>query len=177
MLLDDIGTFEGRSPTGNDLDEMARYSKEVLPGLKAAVREEAARMPHPAVGHYLFVDAAFNQYVSWYGDVEEYALINEAAARSLGLELVNGLNIADGGDGSSGQPGWSEGRYAMSAEEIVAYGHVLSAVPGCAMLLAWEYDGEELWSDGSVGSDYFDRPENTEALRWLARRLAGEEEG
>jgi len=175
LLLDDISTFEGRSPTGDELEEMARYSKSVLPGLKVAVREEAARMPVPVRGSYEFLDAAFNQYVSWYGDVEEYAFVNEAAAHRLGLELVNGLNIADGGNGSSGQPGWSETRWAMSAAEIVQYGYVLSAVPDCALFMAWEYDGEELWSDESVGSDYFDRPENTAALYWLGRRLAGED--
>ena len=96
------------------------------------------------------------------------------AGRALGLEIVNGLNIADGGDGSSEQRGWSEHRWAMSAGEIVEYGYVLSAVPGCVTLLAWEYYGEEAWEDGSVGSDYFDRPENTAALFWLIR-LAGED--
>jgi hypothetical protein len=175
MLLDDIANFDGTKPTGDQLEEMARFSKDRLPGLKVAVREEAARMPTPAGGRYAHLDASMNQYVASYGDVEQYAFINQEAASELGLDLINGLNIADGGDGSSQQPGWGENRWAMSADEIVEYGYVLSAVPGCAMFLAWEYDGEEQWSDGSIGSDYFDRPEHTEALRWLGQRLAGED--
>lgn len=175
MLLDDIHNFEGSGPSGDELDEMARYSKQVLPGLKTAVREEAARMPRPLLGSYQHLDASLNQYVSSYGDVEDYALINEEAAGDLGLDIVNGLNIADGGDGRSQQPGWGDNRWAMSSDEIVEYGYVLSAVPGCVLFMAWEYDGEEQWSDGSIGSDYFDQPENTEALAWLARRLAGED--
>lgn len=175
MLLDDIANFDGASPTGDQLDEMARFSKERLPGLKVAVREEAARMPVPSGGRYEHLDASMNQYTSAYGDVEAYALINQDAAGDLGLDIINGLNIADGGDGSSLQPGWGENRYAMSPDEIVEYGYVLSAVPGCVMFLAWEYDGEEQWSDGSIGADYFDQPEHTEALRWLGQRLAGED--
>jgi hypothetical protein len=175
MLLDDIANFSGRPPDGDDLDELARTSKEILPGLKVAVREESSKIPVPSAGRFEYVDASINQYMSIYGDVEAYAIENQGASNALGLEIVNGLNIADGGDGSSRQPGWSEGRWAMSANEIITYGHVLSAVPGCVLFMAWEYDGEELWSDGSVGSDYFDRPENTAALRWLSDRLAGED--
>jgi hypothetical protein len=175
MLLDDIDTFAGRSPDGDDLEEMARYSKSIMPGLRVAVREEAAEVPHPSAGGFESLDASINQYVSWAGDVESYALRNQEAAEALGLDIINGLNIADGGNGTSEQAGWSEGRWAMSATEIVTYGHVLSAVPGCVMFLAWEYDGEQQWPDGTVGSDYFDREDTTAALRWLALRLAGEE--
>jgi len=57
-LLDDIDTFEGRSPTGEDLDEMARCCKEILPGPRAAVREEAARMPLPIAGRFRYVDVS-----------------------------------------------------------------------------------------------------------------------
>jgi hypothetical protein len=38
--------------------------------------------------------------------------------------------------------------------------------------LAWEYDAEERWSDGSVGADWFDRPAQQAALASLAARLA-----
>jgi len=173
MLLDDITEFEGRSPTADALEEMARYSKELLPGLTVIVREKASAMPPPAGGRYEQVDAIVNQYRARDGDVEDYALLEAEQSVELGLTIINGLNIADGGDGSSGQPGWSGGRWAMSAEEIVRYGTVLSATPGCGMFLNWEYDGEELWSDGSIGSDYFDQPLLQEALASLGRRVAG----
>ncbi len=175
MLLDDIANFEGRSPDGDELEEMARYSKQILPGLPTVVREEAGRVPAPTGGSFSELDAAINQYTTLLGDVEDYALINESASHDLNLDIIMGLNIADGGDGRSGQPGWGENHWAMNADEIVEYGYVLSAVPDIVMFMAWEYDAEELWSDGTIGADYFDRPDNTEALLWLSQRLAGED--
>jgi hypothetical protein len=172
MLLDDIYNFEGRDPTAAELEEMARYSKALLPGLMTFVRERATVMPEPASGRYEQVDAAVNQYKSSLGDVEDYA--NEEASRSaeLGLGIINGLNIANGGDGSSGQPGWGEGRWAMSGEEIARYGAVLAAVPDCGMFLTWEYDGEERWAGGHVGSTYFDKAPQQQALYNLGAQVS-----
>jgi hypothetical protein len=175
MLLDDIVNFTGTPPSGDDLDEMARYSKSLLPGLAVVVREEASRIPVPSAGSFEHLDANINQYMADYGNVVDYMEGNLEAAEILGLETINGLNIADGGDGSSGQPGWKGGFYAMSAEEIVDYGGVLSSPEDLRMFLCWEYDGEEQWSDGSIGSDYFDQPELVEALQWLGLRLSGED--
>ena len=171
MLADDIHNFPGKDPTAAELDEMARLSKELLPGLTTFVRERALEMPD---GEYRYVDALVNQYRHDHGTPEEYTRVQVARARELGLDVINGLNIANGGDGRSGQPGWGKDRWAMSAEEITAYGRVLGDVDGQPMFLCWEYDAEERWTDGSVGADWFDRPEQTQALRelgeWLAAR-------
>ncbi len=171
MLLDDIHNFGGQDPTADELDEMARQSKALLPGLMVFVRERALEMPE---GTYQHVDAIVNQYRHDHGTPEEYVRTQVARARELGLGVINGLNIANGGDGSSGQPGWGEGRWAMSADEITSYGRVLGAVPDQPMFLCWEYDAEERWTDGSVGATWFDQPEQTAALKdlgaWLAAR-------
>ncbi|MDP2307725.1 MAG: hypothetical protein Q8P18_17000 [Pseudomonadota bacterium] len=175
MLLDDIANFDRRDPDAADLDEMARYSKELLPGLMTYVRQKASAMPIPgdtSGGRYVYLDACVNQYKSAEGSVTSYAASEAAQARRLGLGIINGLNIANGGDGSSGQPGWGAGRHAMSASEITDYGTVLSAVPECGMFLNWEYDGEERWSDGTVGSAYFNRPDLQAALAGLGARVA-----
>jgi hypothetical protein len=175
MLLDDIGNFAGVPPDAETLEAMAEYSKALLPGLKVLVRERATELPWPESGRYVHVDGAINQYRALDGDVETYALAEAERAELLELDIVNGLNIADGGDGSSGQPGWTEGSFAMSAEEITRYGTVLSGIPGCTMFLNWEYDGEERWSDGSLGSDYFDQDDLQAALLGISLRLAGED--
>ena len=112
-----------------------------------------------------------NQYRHREGDVAVWTQRQVAHARTLDVGLIHGLNIANGGDGSSGQPGWQEGRFAMSAAEIRTYGAVLGAVPQVSMFLNWEYDGEETWSDGSVGSAWFDRPELTAALHALGGQV------
>lgn len=173
MILDDIHNFSGADPTGDQLDEMARYSKEVLPGLMTFVRCQASTMPEPTAGVYVHLDASVNQYQSVDGEIEEYVAEELAAATALDLGIINGLNIADGGDGSSGQPGWRSGRYAMSAEEILEYGSLLAEMPGVGMFLNWEYDGSEEWSDGTIGADYFDQPTLQAALAELGRIVGG----
>ncbi len=167
MLLDDIANFEGRDATAADLEEMARTSKALFPGLMCFVRERATALPVPAGGRYEHVDACVNQYKHLDGPVEAWAEATAARAEELGLGVISGLNLCDGGDGRSGQPGWREGRWAMSGEEILAYGRVMAAVPGVRMFLCWEYDSLEDWADGSKGSDWLDRPAQAEALAEL----------
>lgn len=164
MLLDDILTFPGKDVTAAELDEMARYSEEILPGLMTFVRNKASTMPVPADGTYDHLDAVVNQYQIRDGDIETYAVNQTATAQALNVESINGLNIADGGDGSSGQAGWRKGFYAMSAAEITKYSDILLSVPTLNLFLLWEYDGQEHWSDGSIGSDYFDQQEFVDVI-------------
>lgn len=171
MILDDIHNFEGADPTGDELDEMARISKLLLPGLPTFVREEATEMPVPSAGRYVHLDAIVNQYRNRDGEVKAWTARQVERGRALDVGLIHGLNIANGGDGSSGQPGWQEGRFAMSAEEIRTKGAVLAAVPDVSMFLNWEYDSEEKWSDGSVGGAWFDRPELTAALMEVGEQV------
>lgn len=174
MLLDDIHNFPGHDPTAAELDEMARLSKALFPDLMTFVREKATAMPppqHPS-GTYQQVDAIVNQYKAAEGDVRAYVTRESARARALDLGVINGLNIANGGDGSSGQPGWGKDKFAMSAAEIRAYGAVLAADPDCAMFLNWEYDGKERWSDKSIGKEYFDRSDLRVALHDLGTWVA-----
>ena len=146
---------------------MARYSESIMPGLMTFVRIQATEIPVPVGGKYLYLDAIVNQYEVNEGPVEAYAAAEYAASQSLGLGEINGLNIADGGDGSSGQAGWRSGRWTMSADEITEYGNVLLGVPDLLMFLMWEYDGQEALSDGSIGSDYFDRSALQTAIQQL----------
>lgn len=168
MLLDDIKNYSSKDATADELDEMARYSKELFPGLMTYVRERATEMPVPSSGEYTYVDACVNQYQANHGEITWYASAQEDAALALNLGTINGLNIADGGDGSSGQPGWRSGYWAMSAAEITEYGNELASVPSMGMFLNWEYDGDEAWSDGTIGDEYFNEPEFEAALEELS---------
>ncbi len=171
MILDDIHNFETVDPSAADLEAMAAHSDALFPGLMTFVRVQATTIPVPASGRYTLVDACVNQYESKEGPVEVYAATEAARAAELGLGIINGLNIADGGDGSSGQPGWRRGFHAMSADEIRRYGAVLADVPGLIMFLNWEYDAEEAWSDGTIGAEYFRDPAREAALRELGERV------
>jgi hypothetical protein len=168
MVLDDIANWSwlygGANPTGDQLDEMARYSKEKLPGLMTYVRQRTTEMPAPGGGTYVYLDACVNQYRVLEGDVVTYAAAQKAAAESLNLGIINGMNLLDGGDGSSGQQGWrGAGFWAMSASEIATYGEAL-IVDGLGLFLSWEYDGEEEWPDGTIGADYLDQTDIQAAL-------------
>jgi hypothetical protein len=158
LILDDIYNFDV-DPTASELDEMAEYSQAAFPGLLTIVRQKASGMPVPNNGVYEFVDAVVNQYKAEDGDVDDYAQDENDAAIALDLEVIFGLNLCDGGNGDSGQPGWRDDKvtYAMTADEIVTYGAALLNVPNLKMFLMWEFDGEELWPDGTIGSDYFEQ--------------------
>jgi len=169
MILDDIRNFANYDPVAADLDEMARYSQEIMPGLLTFVRQQATNMPTPDGGQYTYVDAVVNQYKASEGDVNEYAANQADKAAELGVAIINGLNICDGGDGSSGQVGWRADKFAMTAEEIAEYGEVLINVEGILMFLMWEYDSIEEWSDGSIGSDYFDQDDFVSAFFGLSQ--------
>ncbi|MCK6503985.1 hypothetical protein L6R53_11390 [Myxococcota bacterium] len=173
MLLDDILTFPGQDPTAAELDELARYSQERLPGLMTFVRAQATHLPTPASGRYQHLDACVNQYQARDGEVRSYAETERRRALGLGLSIINGLNVADGGDGRAGRPGWrGAGFWPMSAEEITEYGAVLAAVPECTMFLSWEYDRVERWPDGTIGAEYLDQPEIQAALVALGEIVA-----
>jgi len=177
MILDDITNWSwlhgGNDPTGDELEEMARYSQEILPGLPTFVRQRATVLPVPSAGRYEWLDACLNQYRASDGDASAYAWNEHARALELGLGVMNGMNICDGGNGESGQTGWRPDKFAMSAGEILTYGAALLAVPDLELFLCWEYDGEELWADGvTVGSDYFDQPALQDALHELGAMAA-----
>ncbi len=92
----------------------------------------------PQSGRFDWLDACVNQYRADAGTVEIYASRQHRTATALGLDIVFGLNIANGGDGSSGLPGQAHGFYAMSGEEIRDYGAVLTAAPNLRLFLNWE---------------------------------------
>jgi hypothetical protein len=158
LILDDIYNF-ANDVTASQLDDMAEYSQAAFPGLLTIVRQKASGMPTPDGGVYKYVDTVVNQYKAEDGDVEDYAQDEYDAAIALGLGVINGLNLCDGGNGDSGQPGWRTDKitYAMTADEVLTYGAALFDVPNLKMFLMWEYDGDEEWSDGTVGSNYFNQ--------------------
>ena len=180
MILDDITDWSylywGTDPTGDEIEAMAQRSKELWPNWMTFVREKPSAMPVPTKGYYEYLDACLYQYR--YKDTEDSGLdvatcaANEnAAAQAIGLICAGGLNICDGGDGSSLQPGWRGGPdfWAMSSDEIIEYGTAMfEQIEGMPMFLCWEYDTTEIWPDGTIGSVYFDQANLQDALHYLS---------
>ena len=76
--------------------------------------------------------------------VNDYIATEVAAAKKKGLGLVVGLNVLDGGNGSSRIAGYSRGKYAMSASEIRTYGTALLSQSYACAFFNWMYDAELL---------------------------------
>lgn len=168
MLLDDILTFPRQDPRAEELDEMARYSKERFPGLMTWIRAQATHIPTPKDGRFHHLDACTLQYQARDGALGRYIEVETRRAAALDLGLIVGLNLADGGDGRAERQGWrGPGFHPMSPEEILEYGRALLAIPEAGMVLNWEYDGVERWPDGTVGAELFGQPAYQAALRTL----------
>jgi hypothetical protein len=123
------------------LEEMARYSKQLWPSMATLVGEEA-RWLASSSQTYTHLDAAWAQYRSTMGSASTWASAQVAAADQKNLGLVIGMNVLDGGDGSSRIRGWSSGKWAMSASEIRTYGAALLAKSYVCGFFNWSHDTE-----------------------------------
>jgi hypothetical protein len=89
---------------------------------------------------YTYLDAAWAQYRSSKGDVARFAASEIAAAKTKGLGVMVGLNILNGGNGSSGIRGTKSGEYSMSATELKTYGTAMLSNPYVCGFMMWEYN-------------------------------------
>jgi hypothetical protein len=165
LILDepqDRSNWHGNVVTPAQIDELARYSKELWPGMPTIVRA----WPDYLIGHtYQYLDATWAQYCPHCGN-SKYRLPIEAFitqmvrdARGVGLGLVGGLNVLDGGSGSSGIPGHKDDKFAMSANEIRTWGAAYLAEPYICGFLMWEYE-----------EGYFSRPDIKEVIAELKEK-------
>ena len=117
------------------LEEMAKYSKQLWPQMSTFVRVVPSWLGE-ARFQYRYVDAGWAQYERSKGDPKKWVESETAAAKREGLGLVVGLNVTDGGDGSSRISGDTPGKWAMSATELRTNGAaMLSSSHGCAFIM------------------------------------------
>jgi hypothetical protein len=128
----------GRAISGNTLEEMARYSKQIWPNMPTIVRAEASYLAKFPV-NYRYLDAAWAQYVTRKGTAAEFIRRNVADAQRKGLALVTGLNVSQGGPRGS----------RMSPTLIRTAGATLLASTYPCAFISWRYDAGYLRS-GSV---------------------------
>lgn len=114
----------GQAISQSTLEAMAAYSKGIWPTLSALVRVAPSWLAQAPVS-YTHLDAGWLQYAAGKGDVTQLVTAEVAAAKRKGLGLLVGLNVMDGGNGSSKIAGVTKGQYAMSATELRTYGNVL----------------------------------------------------
>jgi hypothetical protein len=166
------GSWGGEVIPNDELDEMARYSKSIWPTMPTTLRVSPSKLARHAGGYdvplpeweWQYLDVGWAQYSARFGPVTDYAAVEVAEARRQGLGLIFGLNVIDGGDGSSGVPGVRSGKWSMSAQELREYVTALIGTNAACGFFMWRYD----WNDYV----YFERPEINEAVTELAHMAA-----
>ena len=138
MLIDEphrASKWGGKAISHATLEEMAKFSKQLWPRMPTLIRVVPSWLGQ-ARFTYKYVDAGWTQYTAGKGDPKRWVESETAAAKREGLGLVIGLNVTDGGNGSSGIRGESRGKWAMSASELKSYGTaMLSSTHACAFVM------------------------------------------
>jgi hypothetical protein len=143
----DAANFNGRKVGGATLEAMAKYSKQIWPSMVTIVRAEPYLIQWS--GTYRYLDAAWAQYLWRKGNVNDYLRKNVSYAQKMGLALVVGLNIPDGGN-----PHQS----TMSPSEVQNWGSALLSSSYPCAFLSWKYgDGALLTSGMKSAMDYLRR--------------------
>lgn len=134
----DPANWGGRTVSRATLDEMAKYSKQVWPGLPTIVRA----WPKFLKGYnYRYLDAAWAQYSARFGSVSSFMTQNVRDAKASGLALVIGMNQLAGGN-SRGLRGYYSGRYAMSASQLRSWGATMLSNSYPCAFLSWAYNAK-----------------------------------
>jgi hypothetical protein len=146
----DKTNWGGRTVPFATLEAMAKYSKEIWPGLATMVRS-TPRWLAGASFRYVYLDAAWTQYSVRFGDLNHWISSEASTARNEGLGLVVGLNWLSGGRTS--------GTYPMTASQIKTFGSILATTSSACAFYGWKYS-----------SSYFGRSDIKSALATVASK-------
>jgi hypothetical protein len=151
----DKSNWNGHQVSPEEVEEMARYSKEIWPDLPAIIRA----WPDYLKGHqYQYLDAAWAQYHVRFGSLDDFIASNVRDAKASGLALVMGLNVVAGGNDPS-MKGYHNDKTAMTAAQVRTWGNrILDEPYVCAFFMFRYYP------------DYFGRSDVQEAMDDLSRR-------
>jgi hypothetical protein len=120
------------------VEAAAKHSKLRWPTLPTVVNAPATWLAGASVT-YTGLDAGWAMFRSKNGDPATWSAGQVRKAKSVGLGLVAGLNILDGGDGSSGIRGTQPNTWAMSAAELKSYGTALLSQSYMCAFSMWRY--------------------------------------
>jgi hypothetical protein len=122
------------------IEAMAQYSKQLYPTLITAVGGPSTWLASAPIT-YRHLDAAWSTYWTNMGsDYTRWAARQVTAAKSKGLGLIAGLNVLDGGNGSSGIRGTLPKKWTMSATELRSYGSAILAQSHVCAFFMWRYE-------------------------------------
>ena len=151
MMIDepsDEDNWNGDVPF-RDLEEAAKHSKSLWPNLPTFVRSVPSWLAGASF-RWEYLDGGWAQYSARFGQVDSYRESESRAAAQEGLKVVWGLNLYNGGDGSSKKRGLTSGRYMMSGNEVLKYGKALLAASNSCGFFMWHYDDASYIRSGNV---------------------------
>jgi hypothetical protein len=131
----------GKVISQKTLEEMAQYSKQLWPGMTTLVRVVPSWLKSASIS-YRYLDAGWLQYTAGKGEPANLVATEASAAKQKGLGLVVGLNVVNGGNGSSGIRGDRDGEWAMSASEIRNYGYAMLGEGQACAFFSWQHDSD-----------------------------------
>jgi hypothetical protein len=138
MIIDDMGAkhWGGVEPPKSIISSASAYSHSLWPNIKTMVR----KAPQELIG-MTDIDYAACLYTILRGNIDAYMEANERAARIIGCNIMGGIHVVNGGDGSSGVPGTGErdSFAAMSAAEITRYGKRVASSSLCKFFTMFRF--------------------------------------
>ena len=131
----DPANWRGKRVSPSTLEEMARYSKQIWPGMATIVRTE----PGYLARNHRYLDAAWAQYLSRKGSAEAFIRRNVSEAQNRRVGLVVGLNVLKGGTPHGTR---------MTASQVKSWGSTLMNGTYPCAFISWTYSGRFLSSRG-----------------------------
>jgi hypothetical protein len=131
----DPANWGGREVPPSMVEELAKYSKQLWPNLPTIVRAEPKHM----ADNHRYLDAAWAQYLSRRGNVNEYVRDVVADAQRKNLGLVVGLNVLKGGTPNGTR---------MTASEVEDWGSALLSSSYPCAFINWKYTSDYMNSSG-----------------------------
>lgn len=114
------------------LEAMAKYSKARYPTLATTVRSRPDQL-----GKHYYLDAAWSQYHSRFGDPYKYIAHDVAVAKNKGMALIVGMNVINGNGGRN-----------MTASQLKSIGGALLSSSYTCAFVSWKYDSYYLSKSG-----------------------------
>jgi hypothetical protein len=152
----------GKAIPHSTVEAMAKHTKLIWPTLTTFVRARPSWLAQSSIT-YTYLDAGWFQYEANYmGDISAATTKEINAAKTKRLGIAVGLNILNGGNGSSGIRGPLSGKYKMSATEIRNYGTVLLNQTYSCGFFNWTY------IEG--GAEYMARTDIKSAMSYLSNK-------
>ena len=140
--------WNGKVISQSTLDAMAKFSKQLWPGMATVVRAYPNYLAK-WTGTYHYLDAGWLQYVHRFGDVGSFLSKEVSLAKRKDLALVVGLNVLRGGPRQS----------RMSASQIRSWGSTLLSSSYPCAFISWEYN-----------STYLNKSSVRDAMTYLSRK-------